>query len=83
MASLILGIFSMTFGLCCGLGIFTALAGVVTGSISLVQIKNDPATNTGKPLSIIGIILSAVYLFGWIIIFIFYGFAIFLGALNQ
>lgn len=82
-ASLILGIFSMTFGLCCGLGIFTALAGVITGGISLVQIKNDPVTNTGKPLSITGVILSSVYLFGWILLFMFYGMAIFMGALNQ
>jgi hypothetical protein len=82
-ASLILGIFSMTFGLCCGLGIFTALAGVITGSVSLVQIKNDPVTNTGKPLSIIGIILSSVYLLVGIVFFMIWGFAGFLGALGQ
>lgn len=82
-ASLILGIFSVTFGWCCSIGLLTSPVGIILGSISLVQIKNDPVTNSGKPLSIIGIALSAVYIFVWILIFALYGMAIFMGSLNQ
>jgi len=82
-ASLILGIFSITIGWCCSMGLITAPVGIILGSISLVQIKNDPVTNTGKPLSIIGIVLSSLYILFWIVIFALYGMAIFMGALNQ
>ena len=61
-ASLILGIFSITIGWCCSIGLLSAPVGIVLGIISLVQIKNDPVTNTGKPLSIIGICLSGFYI---------------------
>jgi len=61
-ATLILGIFSITIGWCCSLGLLSAPVGIVLGIISLVQIKNDPVTNTGKPLSIIGLCLSGFIL---------------------
>lgn len=82
-ASLILGIFSMTIGWCCSVGLLSAPIAIILGAISLVQIKNDPVTNTGKPLSIIGIVLGSLYLLFWILIFALYGMAIFMGALNQ
>lgn len=82
-ASLILGIFSFTIGWCCSIGLLSAPIGIVLGIISLVQIKNDPATNTGKPLSIIGICLSGFYIVIWFLIFMLYGMAIFMGSLNQ
>jgi hypothetical protein len=82
-ASLILGIFSITIGWCCSIGLLSAPVGVVLGIISLVQIKNDPATNTGKPLSIIGIALSGFYIIVWFLIFMLYGMAIFMGSLSQ
>lgn len=81
-AALILGIFSMTIGWCCSMGLLTAPTGIILGAVSLVQIKNDPAKNTGKPLSIIGIALSSAYLAVWILIFMLYGFAIFMGSLS-
>jgi uncharacterized protein DUF4190 len=81
--SLILGGFSVVFGWCCSMGLLTAPVGIVLGIISLVQIKNDPLTNTGKPLSIIGICLSGFYVIVWFLIFMIYGMAIFMGALNQ
>lgn len=83
MASLILGIFSITIGWCCSMGMLSAPIGIVLGIISLVQIKNDPATNGGKPLSIIGICLSGFYIVIWFLIFMLYGMAIFMGSLNQ
>lgn len=82
-ASLILGIFSMTIGWCCSIGLLTAPTAIILGAISLVQIKNDPATNTGKPLSIVGIVLGSMYLLFWILIFAIYGMAIFMGSLGQ
>ena len=82
-ASLILGIFSITIGWCCSIGLLSAPVGVVLGIISLVQIKNDPTTNTGKPLSIIGICLSGFYVVVWFLIFMLYGMAIFMGSLSQ
>src|SRR5215510_4871158 len=82
-ASLILGIFSITFGWCCSIGLVTSVVGIVLGIVSLTQIKNDPANNTGKPLSIVGIVLSSAYVVFWIFIIIFYGFAIFMGSLNR
>lgn len=81
-ASLILGIFSFTIGWCCSMGLLSAPVGIVLGIISLVQIKNDPVANTGKPLSIIGICLSGFYIVVWFLIFMIYGMAIFMGSLS-
>ena len=82
-ASLVLGIFSITVGWCCSIGLLSAPVGIVLGIVSLVQIKNDPARNTGKPLSIVGLVLSSVYVLFWFIIFMVYGMAIFMGSLNR
>jgi hypothetical protein len=82
-AALVLGIFSITIGWCCSLGLLSAPTGIVLGIVSLVQIKNDPVKNTGKPLSIIGIVLSSAYLVFWLLIFMLYGFAIFMGSLGN
>jgi len=82
-ASLVLGIFSVTIGWCCSIGLLSAPVGIVLGVVSLVQIKNDSANNTGKPLSIIGIVLSSVYVVFWILLFAFYGMALFMGSLNR
>jgi len=82
-ASLVLGIFSITVGWCCSIGLLSAPVGIVLSIVSLVQIKNDPVRNTGKPLSIIGLVLSSVYVLFWFIIFMVYGMAIFMGSLNR
>lgn len=82
-ASLVLGIFSITIGWCCSIGLLSASVGIVLGIVSLVQIKNDPVRNTGKPLSIVGLVLSSVYVLFWFIIFMVYGMAIFMGSLNR
>jgi hypothetical protein len=80
--SLILGIFSITIGWCCSIGLLTSPVGVVLGIISLVQIKNDPTNNTGKPFAITGIATGGAYLALWLLIFVIYGFAIFMGNLK-
>ena len=81
-ASLILGICSITVGWCCSLGVLTAPVGIVLGIISLVQIKNNPSENGGKPLSITGIATGAAYLLFWVLIVLIYGVAIFTGNLK-
>ena len=81
-ASLILGICSITVGWCCSLGVLTAPVGIVLGIVSLVQIKNNPNENGGKPLSITGIATGAAYLLFWVLIVLIYGIAIFTGNLK-
>ena len=81
-ASMILGICSITVGWCCSLGLLSAPVGIALGIVSLVQIKNNPNENTGKPLSITGIALSSAYLLFWVLIVLIYGVAIFTGNLK-
>lgn len=73
-ASLIFGIFSMTLGWCCSLGLLSSPVAIVMGIVSLVQIKNNPNENTGKPLAIIGIVAGSLYLAVWVLIFLIWGF---------
>jgi len=82
-ASFVLGLVSITIGWCCSLGLLTAPTGIIMGIISLVQIKNDPVRNTGKPFAIVGIVTGALYVLFWIIIVLIYGFAIFMGSLGK
>jgi hypothetical protein len=81
-ASMILGICSITVGWCCSLGLLTAPVGIVLGIVSLVQIKNNPTENGGKPFSVTGIATSAAYLLFWVLIVLIYGVAIFTGNLK-
>ena len=59
--SFILGLVSMSIGLCCWLGVLTAPVGLVLGIVALVQIKNEPHKIGGKGLAIAGVILSGLY----------------------
>lgn len=60
-ASLVLGIVTMTVGWCCYFGVLTGPIAVTLGIFSLVQIKNNPSQYSGKPLAIIGIATGALY----------------------
>lgn len=71
-ASLILGIFTITIGWCY-VGIVTGPIAIVLGIISLFQIKNSPEKYTGKPVAIAGIVTGSLY---FVIIGIFILFAI-------
>ncbi len=71
--SLILGIVSMTIGLCCYLGVLTSPTAIVLGIVSLTQIKNDPTANGGKPFAIVGIVLGALYFLVVAFIILIYG----------
>ena len=81
-ASMICGIFSITFGWCCSIGLLTSIAAIVLGGISLAQIKNDPDHNTGKPLALVGIITSALYLIFWVLIILLWGIGTMMGGLK-
>ena len=74
-ASLILGIVSITIGLCCYVGTLTSPVAIVLGIISLVQIKNNSTENGGKPFAIVGIVLGALYFVVVGIIILIYGLA--------
>jgi len=54
---LILGILSLTGGLCC-FGHLSVVLGVVFSIIGLVQIKNNPELYDGKGMAIAGLVLS-------------------------
>jgi hypothetical protein len=82
-ASMICGIFSITFGWCCSIGVMTSIAAIVLGGISLSQIKNDPDQNTGKPLALTGIITASAYLVFWILILLIWGFGALLGGFRS
>lgn len=68
--SLILGLVSITIGLCCYLGFLTGPAAIITGIIALVQIKSNSMFYTGKGLAIGGIILGALYFVIFILMFV-------------
>ena len=57
------------------MGTLTAPTAIVLGIISLVQIKNNPAENTGKPFSIIGIVAGGLYFVIVGLIIVIYGMA--------
>jgi hypothetical protein len=59
-ASLIVGIASITLGLCCYFGILSGPIAVVLGIIALVQIKNDPTKYAGKGMAIGGIVTGGL-----------------------
>jgi len=82
-ASMICGIFTITFGWCCSIGLLSGIAGIVLGAYQLVQIKNNPDQNTGKPFAIVGIVTSSLYFVIWVLLMVLYGAAIFMGGLNK
>ena len=80
--SLVLGIISVTLGLCCYFGILTAPIGLVLGIVSLVQIKNDPKKYSGKGMAIGGIVTSSLYFGILLLIILFYGLGFMLSAVR-
>jgi len=82
-ASMCCGIFTITFGWCCSIGLISGIVAIVLGAYQLVQIKNNPDKATGKPFAIAGIVTSSVYFVIWVLIIVLYGAAIFMGGLNK
>jgi len=81
-ASMICGIFTVTIGWCCYLGVITGPVAIGMGIYSLVQIKNYPDKFGGKPLAITGIVTAAVYFLGLALFILIYGGLIFMQGIN-
>lgn len=58
LAGLVMGILSLTCGMCCCHGLPFNLLGVIFSLVALAQIKNDPLTQQGRSLAIAGLVLS-------------------------
>jgi hypothetical protein len=82
-ASMICGIFSITIGWCCYLGVVTSPVALGLGIYQLSQIKKDPEHNTGKPFALVGIITGALYFLGVAVIILIYGIALLSGGLAK
>ncbi len=82
-ASMICGIFSVTIGWCCYLGVLSAPTAIGLGIYQLSQIKKDPEHNTGKPFALTGIIAGAAYFVGLAIFILLYGAALLMGGLGK
>ena len=82
-ASMICGIFSVTIGWCCYLGVLSAPVAIGLGAYQLMQIKKDPEHNTGKPFALTGVIAGSVYFVGLAIIILIYGIALLSGGLGN
>jgi Domain of unknown function (DUF4190)/GYF domain 2 len=59
---LVLGIFSVTFGLCCCYGLPFNLLGIIFSLIGLAQIQKRPDAYSGRGLAIAGLVCSIVSL---------------------
>ena len=69
-ASLALGIFSMTIGLCCYLGFATGPIAIILGIIAMTQMKEDPSQSAGRGMAIAGIATGALALGLIVLLFI-------------
>jgi Domain of unknown function (DUF4190) len=79
-ASLVLGITSMTLGWCCYFGVLTSPVAITLGIIALVQMKNDPNKYSGRGMAIAGIVTGSLYFVLLALIVVLYGVAFMSGA---
>jgi hypothetical protein len=77
-ASMCCGIFSVTIGWCCYLGVISAPVALGLGIYQLIQIKNKPDENGGKSMAIVGVALGGAYFLLLALIIVIYGAAIFM-----
>ena len=57
-AGMVMGILSITCGICCCYGLPFNLLGIVFSLVALSQIRNDPISQPGRPLAVVGLVLS-------------------------
>jgi hypothetical protein len=75
-ASLALGIFSLTIGLCCYMGFATGPISIVLGAVAMTQMKSNPAqSGSSKGMAIAGIATGGAAMV-ILMLFIILGFAI-------
>lgn len=72
-ASLVLGIVSITVGWCCYFGVLTSPIALALGIYALVQIKNDPTRYGGRGLALGGILTGGLYFVFLALIILIYG----------
>jgi hypothetical protein len=72
-ASLVVGLSSITLGWCCSSGLLMAPTAIILGIVSLVQNKNNPEKNPGKAMAIGGIAAGALYFVILGLILLLYG----------
>lgn len=73
-AGMVLGIFSLTIGLCCCCyGMPFNILGLIFSGIALAQINSNPGRYTGKGIAITGIVLCVISVFISLIMLIFLG----------
>ena len=68
-----LGIFSITIGWCCYLGVITAPIAIGLGGYQLSQIKKDPERFGGKGFAIAGVAIGSGYFVLLAFIVLIYG----------
>jgi hypothetical protein len=71
---MILGITSITVGLCCCSGLPFSVSGLICSLIALSQLKQNPQ-QAGRGMAIAGLVLSIVGLVAGVLIMVFYGLA--------
>lgn len=79
---MICGIFSVTIGWCCYLGVISAPVGIGLGIYQMIQIKNKPDENGGKPMAIVGIATGAAYFLLLALFVIIWGAATFMQGIK-
>ncbi|MSU57137.1 MAG: DUF4190 domain-containing protein [Pedosphaera sp.] len=58
LTGMILGLVSISVGLCCCYGLPFSVPGIIFSCIGLSQIKNNPQAYTGRGMAIAGLVLS-------------------------
>ena len=71
LTSMVLGVFSMTCGLCCCYGLPFNVLGLIFSLVALAQIRNDPLGQQGKGLAIAGLVLCLLSLLSAALFFAF------------
>ena len=60
LTSMVMGILSITCGLCCCYGMPFNLLGIIFSLVALSQIRGNPQAEQGRPLAIAGLVLSVL-----------------------
>jgi hypothetical protein len=75
--SMIMGVLSITCGMCCCYGMPFNVLGIVFALVALAQIRNDPHSQEGRGLAIAGLVLS---LLSFLMALLFFAFGLALNA---
>lgn len=82
-ASLLLGIVSVTVGWCCYFGVITGPVAIGLGIYALTLVKKDPSQYSGKGMAVAGIITGSLYFVFLALIIVLYGLSFLAGGFNS